>query len=48
MSFIAQLGVRGVSILVASGDESVGAGNCLDASGNVQVTSMFPVTCTCD
>jgi hypothetical protein len=41
------LGLRGVSILVASGDSGVGPGNCDDGSGNVKFIPFFPGTCTC-
>ncbi|KAH9165875.1 peptidase S8/S53 domain-containing protein [Lactarius sanguifluus] len=40
-----QLGVLGVSILFASGDNGVGIGNCQDASGRVQFIPKFPATC---
>ncbi len=45
-----QLGVRGASVLVASGDHGVGLGNCIvnDGSGRVQFLPMFPASCTCD
>ena len=41
----AQLGTRGVTVLVASGKDGVGAGMCLDVDGNVQFTAEFPSTC---
>ncbi|KAF8266385.1 subtilisin-like protein [Lactarius quietus] len=41
----AQLGVRGISVVVSSGDKGVGDGDCLDASGNVQFAPMFPPSC---
>jgi len=41
----AQLGVRGVSVLVASGDDGVGLGNCKDRSGNVRFIPTFPASC---
>ncbi|KAF8263038.1 subtilisin-like protein [Lactarius quietus] len=41
----AQLGARGVSVLVASGNIGVGYGDCRDSSGNVQFIPMFPATC---
>ncbi|KAF8256699.1 peptidase S8/S53 domain-containing protein [Lactarius quietus] len=44
-NLFAQLGVRGVSVLVATGDVGVGDGDCLDASGNIQFVPMFPATC---
>ncbi|KAH9023658.1 subtilisin-like protein [Lactarius pseudohatsudake] len=40
-----QFGARGISILFASGDDGVGAGNCQDASGKVQFIPKFPATC---
>jgi tripeptidyl-peptidase-1 len=42
-----QLGLRGASVLVASGDDGVGAGNCRDFSGNVRFYTTFPASCTC-
>ncbi|KAI9435317.1 subtilisin-like protein [Lactarius indigo] len=39
------LGLRGVSVLFATGDSGVGAGNCIDGSGNVRFTPTFPATC---
>ncbi|KAH9053076.1 peptidase S8/S53 domain-containing protein [Lactarius vividus] len=39
-----QLGACGVSIIFASGDDGVGAGNCQDASGKTQFIHMFPAT----
>jgi len=42
----AQLGVRGVSVLVVSGDDGVGRGDCKDTSGNVHFLPIFPATCT--
>ena len=47
------LGARGVSVLIASGDNGVGEGNCLfdndDGDGNllIQFQPTFPSTCTC-
>ena len=43
----AELGVRGVTVLVASGMDGVGAGNCTDADGDVRFLPEFPSTCTC-
>ena len=43
----AQLGTRGVSILVASGDSGVGLGECKDLFGNVQFYTSFPASCMC-
>ena len=42
-----QLGSRGVSILVASGDSGVGLGDCINASGYPQFYTTFPSSCTC-
>ena len=44
----AKLGARGVSILFASGDHGVGAGDCKDDQGRVQFISTFPASCMCD
>ena len=46
-SLYKQLGVRGVSILAASGDDGVGYGACLakDGSGRVQFLPTFPASC---
>ena len=44
----AHLGARGVSVLVASGDEGVGRGDCKDESGKVQFNPTFPASCTRD
>ena len=41
----ARLGVRGVTVLVASGQDGVGAGECLNANGRVQFMPEFPSTC---
>jgi hypothetical protein len=43
----AELGVRGVSILVASNSAGVGLGNCKDTQGNVQFYTSFPASCMC-
>ena len=43
----AQLGLRGITVLVASGQDGVGAGNCVNAEGDVQFIPEFPSTCTC-
>ncbi|KAH9054782.1 subtilisin-like protein [Lactarius vividus] len=40
----AQLGARGVSILLPTGDDGVGE-NCEDESGNVQFAIEFPASC---
>ena len=42
-----QLGSRGVSILVASGDNGVGRGDCLNIYGLPQFYTTFPASCTC-
>jgi len=42
-----QLGVRGVSVLVSSGDNGVGPEDCNDGSGNVRFVPEFPASCTC-
>ncbi|KAF8269933.1 peptidase S8/S53 domain-containing protein [Lactarius quietus] len=42
----AQLGLRGVSVLVASGDDGVGRGDCRDGAGNVRFYTYFPASCT--
>ncbi|KAH8985535.1 subtilisin-like protein [Lactarius akahatsu] len=39
-----QLGARGVSVLVASGDDGVGKGDCI-TDGNVRFRPMFPASC---
>ncbi|KAH9055296.1 subtilisin-like protein [Lactarius vividus] len=41
----AQLGLRGVSVLFASGDFGVGSGDCKAKDGNVRFVPMFPATC---
>ena len=43
---LAMLGVRGVSVLVASGDSGVGRGGCKDGFGKVRFRPSFPGTCT--
>ena len=44
----ARLGVRGVSVLVASGDDGVGKGDCEDKnSGKVIFGPTFPSSCAC-
>jgi tripeptidyl-peptidase-1 len=42
----AHLGLRGTTILVASGDDGVGQANCKDASGRVRFDVPFPASCT--
>ncbi|KAH9055378.1 subtilisin-like protein [Lactarius vividus] len=39
-----QLGARGVSVLVASGDDGVGQGDCM-TNDNVRFRPMFPASC---
>ncbi|KAH9161763.1 subtilisin-like protein [Lactarius sanguifluus] len=39
------LGLRGVSVLFASGDFGVGSGDCKAKDGNVRFGPMFPATC---
>jgi tripeptidyl-peptidase-1 len=46
-SLFAQLGARGVSVLVASGDSGVGPEDCKTDRGNVQFIPNFPASCTC-
>ncbi|KAF8258951.1 peptidase S8/S53 domain-containing protein [Lactarius quietus] len=41
----AQLGLRGASVLVASGNNGVGPENCLDSSGRLQFHVQFPSSC---
>ena len=43
----AGLGVRGVTVLAASGQDGVGAGDCVNAHGIVQFIPEFPSSCTC-
>ncbi|KAH8995576.1 peptidase S8/S53 domain-containing protein [Lactarius hatsudake] len=40
----AQLGARGVSVLLSTGDDGVGK-NCMDDSGNVRFVTDFPASC---
>ena len=42
-----RLSLRGVSILVASGDDGVGQGECRNSLGYVQFAPSFPASCTC-
>ncbi|KAH8987049.1 subtilisin-like protein [Lactarius akahatsu] len=44
-NLFAQLGLRGVSVLVSSGDDGVGRGDCRDNSGSVRFTPSFPSSC---
>ncbi|KAI9451818.1 subtilisin-like protein [Lactarius psammicola] len=41
----AKLGLRGVSVLFASGDDGVGPEDCRDSSGKVQFVPNFPASC---
>ncbi|KAF8274601.1 peptidase S8/S53 domain-containing protein [Lactarius quietus] len=41
----AQLGARGVSVLLASGDHGVGEGNCQATDGSVHFEPLFPASC---
>ena len=43
----AELGLRGVSVLVASGKDGVGEGDCVIVGGVVQFAPEFPASCTC-
>jgi tripeptidyl-peptidase-1 len=43
----ADLAALGVSVLVASGDVGVGAGNCRDRTGKLEFYTYFPASCTC-
>ena len=42
-----QFGARGVSVLVASGSQGVGHGDCQDAHGDVHFIPEFPASCKC-
>ena len=42
-----QLGARGVTILVASGQDGVGAGECV-IRGDWLFKAEFPASCTCE
>ena len=44
----AELGARGVSVLVPSGDDGVGVGKCKNSYGDIQFYTTFPASCTCD
>ncbi|KAH8987048.1 subtilisin-like protein [Lactarius akahatsu] len=44
-NLFAQLGSRGVSVIVSSGDDGVGRGDCRDNSGSVRFTPSFPSSC---
>ena len=42
-----QLGLRGVTVLVSSGNDGVGKGSCEDEDGIKQFVPMFPSSCKC-
>ncbi|KAI9438861.1 peptidase S8/S53 domain-containing protein [Lactarius psammicola] len=44
-NLFAQLGSRGVSVLVSSGNEGVGEGDCVDDDGYFRFMPNFPATC---
>ncbi|KAH9071439.1 subtilisin-like protein [Lactarius deliciosus] len=44
-NLFAQLGLRGVSVPVSSGDDGVGRGDCRDNSGSVRFAPTFPASC---
>ncbi|KAH8986036.1 subtilisin-like protein [Lactarius hatsudake] len=46
-NLFAQLGLRGASVIFASGNDGVGEGNCLadDGSGRVEFIPSFPASC---
>ena len=46
-NLFARLGSRGVTVLVASGQDGVGAGDCLYADEIVRFIPEFPSSCTC-
>jgi len=41
------LGGRGVSVLIPSGDDGVGRGNCIDRQGRYYFVPTFPASCAC-
>jgi len=41
------LGGHGVSVLVASGDDGVGRGDCIDLNGRFYFSPTFPASCAC-
>ena len=47
-NLFARLGLRGVSVLVASGYAGIGRGNCEDAEGHLHFIPEFPASCKCD
>ncbi|KAI9437288.1 subtilisin-like protein [Lactarius indigo] len=44
-NLFAQLGLRGASVLISSGDDGVGRGDCRDDAGNVHFVTEFPASC---
>ena len=46
-NLFATLGLRGVTILVASGNDGVGEGDCMNAYRRRQFIPEFPASCTC-
>ncbi|KAH9062407.1 subtilisin-like protein [Lactarius vividus] len=44
-SQFAMLGVRGVSVLIATGDDGVGPGDCVANDGSIRFVTNFPATC---
>ncbi|KAI9452661.1 subtilisin-like protein [Lactarius psammicola] len=44
-NLFAQLGSRGVSVLISSGNEGIGEGDCVDDDGNFRFMPNFPATC---
>ncbi len=45
-NLFAPLGARGVSVLVATGNDGVGAGDCEDDEERLRFAPLFPATCT--
>ncbi|KAH9009007.1 subtilisin-like protein [Lactarius deliciosus] len=41
------LGALGVSVLIATGDDGVGKGDCVTNDGTVRFYTYFPASCTC-
>ncbi|KAF8258875.1 subtilisin-like protein [Lactarius quietus] len=41
----AQLALRGVSVLIATGDDGIGKGDCKNSTGDVQFMPNFPASC---
>ncbi|KAI9437287.1 subtilisin-like protein [Lactarius indigo] len=44
-TLFAQLGLRGASVFISSGDDGVGRGDCRDNAGNVHFVTEFPASC---